>query len=177
MFAEATEWKMPWLKRVLPSIVAITSAHGERTIFTRFIPARKPGQGVGMWRYYYERWLAMTIDRIGPDMIGLVPDLMKFVPPAKVFDKHVYSPWTGSDCISEPLRRAGRDGHDRHSPRKLLTLSARSPKSSAFQERLAGIPCELIELFPLGRYLQLSGMYLRTDDAKSYQSAALYRRR
>jgi nicotinamidase-related amidase len=127
MFAEATEWKMPWLKRVLPSIVAITSAHGERTIFTRFIPARKPGQGVGMWRYYYERWLAMTIDRIGPDMIGLVPDLMKFVPPAKVFDKHVYSPWTGSDCISEPLRRAGRDGHDRHSPRK---LACRARKAS-----------------------------------------------
>ena len=30
-------------------------------------------------------------------MIGLVPDLVKFVPPAKMFDKHVYSPWTGSD--------------------------------------------------------------------------------
>lgn len=39
----------------------------------------------------------MTIDQMGPDMIGLVPDLMKFVPPAKTFDKHVYSPWTGSD--------------------------------------------------------------------------------
>jgi nicotinamidase-related amidase len=39
---------------------------------------------------------AVGIDRIGPDMIELVPDLMKFVPPAKMFDKHVYSPWTGS---------------------------------------------------------------------------------
>ena len=56
MFAEGTEWKMPWLERVLPNIVSITSAHPERTIFTRFIPARKPGQGVGMWRHYYERW-------------------------------------------------------------------------------------------------------------------------
>jgi nicotinamidase-related amidase len=56
MFAEATEWKMPWLERVLPNIIAITSAHAERTVFTRFIPARKPGQGVGMWRHYYERW-------------------------------------------------------------------------------------------------------------------------
>ena len=36
-----------------------------------------------MWRHYYERWASMTIDQIGPDMIGLVPDLMKFVPPAK----------------------------------------------------------------------------------------------
>ena len=56
MFAEATEWTMPWLNRVLPSIVSITSAHPTRTIFTRFIPARKAGHGVGMWRHYYERW-------------------------------------------------------------------------------------------------------------------------
>jgi nicotinamidase-related amidase len=97
MFAEATEWKMPWLPRVLPNILAITSAHAERTVFSRFIPARTPGQGAGMWRHYYERWASMTIDQIGSDMIGLVPDLMKFVPPAKIFDKHVYSPWAGSD--------------------------------------------------------------------------------
>ena len=71
MFAEATEWKMPWLERVLPNITAITTAHPERTLFTRFIPAREPGHGVGMWRRYYGRWASMTIDRIGPDMIGL----------------------------------------------------------------------------------------------------------
>ncbi len=45
MFAEGTDWKMPWLERVLPNIVSITSAQPENTIFTRFIPARKPGQG------------------------------------------------------------------------------------------------------------------------------------
>ena len=33
MFAEGTEWKMPWLERVLPNIIAITSAHPERTVF------------------------------------------------------------------------------------------------------------------------------------------------
>ena len=97
MFAEGTEWKMPWLERVLPNILSITSTHPERTIFTRFIPAQKPGQGVGMWRHYYERWGSMTIDQLGPEMIGLVPDLAKFVPPARTYDKHVYSPWTGSD--------------------------------------------------------------------------------
>jgi nicotinamidase-related amidase len=67
MFAEATEWQMPWLERVLPNIVSITSAHPERTIFTRFVPARKPGLGAGMWRRYYERWRSMTIDELGPD--------------------------------------------------------------------------------------------------------------
>src|SRR6185312_8377913 len=85
MFAEATDWKMPWLERVLPNIVAITAAHPERTIFTRFIPARKAGQGVGMWRRYYERWESMTLEHLGSEMICLVADLANFVPPARTF--------------------------------------------------------------------------------------------
>ncbi|MCK1275879.1 cysteine hydrolase [Bradyrhizobium sp. 61] len=108
MFAESTAWKMPWLPRVLPNIVAVTAAHPERTLFTRFIPAQKPGQGAGMWRRYYERWGSMTIEELGPEMIGLVKDLAQFVPPARVFDKHVYSPWTGSD-LHEQLRAARVD--------------------------------------------------------------------
>jgi hypothetical protein len=40
---------------VLPNIRSITSSHPEKTIFTRFIPARTPFQGVKMWRHYYER--------------------------------------------------------------------------------------------------------------------------
>jgi nicotinamidase-related amidase len=108
MFAEGTDWKMPWLESVLPNILSITSTHPEKTIFTRFIPARKPGQGVGMWRHYYERWGSMTIDQLGFEMIGLVPDLAKYVPPARTFDKHVYSPWTGTD-LHQQLRNAGID--------------------------------------------------------------------
>jgi nicotinamidase-related amidase len=108
MFAEDTEWKMPWLERVLPNITTITASHPEHTIFTRFIPAQKPGQGVGMWRRYYERWHSMTIDQLGPGMTELVPDLARFVPPARLFDKHVYSPWTGSD-LHQQLKSAGVD--------------------------------------------------------------------
>ena len=40
-----------------------------------FLPGR---YGVGMWRHYYERWASMTIDRIGPKMIGHVPQLAAF---------------------------------------------------------------------------------------------------
>ena len=91
---------MPWLERVLPNVLSITSTHPERTIFTRFIPVQKPGQGVGMWRHYYERWDPMTIDQLGPEMIGLVPELAKFAPPARLLDKHVYSPGRGATCTS-----------------------------------------------------------------------------
>jgi nicotinamidase-related amidase len=97
MFAERTEWELPWLRRVLPNILAITAAHPRRTLFTRFITAKAPGQGAGMWRHYYTRWASMTIDQLGPDMVDLVPDLAAFVPPARLLDKYVYSPWTGSD--------------------------------------------------------------------------------
>jgi nicotinamidase-related amidase len=108
MFAEGTEWRMPWLARVLPNIVAIAAAHAERTIFTRFIPAKTPDQIFGMWQHYYKRWESMTVERLGADMIGLVPDLAQFVPPARTFDKHVYSPWTGSDLHAQ-LRNATVD--------------------------------------------------------------------
>jgi nicotinamidase-related amidase len=89
---------------LLPNIILITCAYPERTIFTRFIPAQKPGQGIGMWRH----WGAMTIHQLGPEMRGLVPALATFVPPARTFDKHVYSPWTGSD-LHQQLRSAGID--------------------------------------------------------------------
>ena len=92
LFAEDTEWFTPWMARVLPNARRLVEAHPKRTIFTRFIPARKPGQGAGMWKQYYERWGSMTIDQLGPEMIGLVPGLARFVPPARTFDKHVYSP-------------------------------------------------------------------------------------
>ena len=54
---------MPWLPRVLPNIVTIVSAHPEKTVFTRFIPAQRPGQGVGMWQHYYRRRLEAQVPR------------------------------------------------------------------------------------------------------------------
>ena len=100
--------EVPCLPRVVPNIVEIAAAHPERTLFTRFIPAKKPGDGDGMWRNYYRRWSSMTIDHLGPEMTDLVPDLVRFVPPASTFDKHVYSPWTGSDLHAQ-LRGASAD--------------------------------------------------------------------
>ena len=100
MFAEGTEWKMPWLDRVLPNILSITSTHSEKTIFTRFIPAHKPGQGVGMWRHYYERWGSMTIDQLGPEMIGLVPTREVAFPLPAPTTRMCIRPGQAPTCIS-----------------------------------------------------------------------------
>ncbi|MET3997114.1 hypothetical protein ABID65_008794 [Bradyrhizobium sp. S3.9.2] len=39
MFAESTEWKMPWLPRVLPNVVSVTAVHPERTGISRLLPS------------------------------------------------------------------------------------------------------------------------------------------
>lgn len=50
----------------------------------------------------------MTLENLGPEMVDLVPALARFVPPARVLDKHVYSPWTGS-TLHLDLRSSGID--------------------------------------------------------------------
>ena len=60
LFGPATDWSLPWMPRVLPEIVRLCELGPERTIFTRFIPARRPGEGQGTWREYYEHWASMT---------------------------------------------------------------------------------------------------------------------
>jgi nicotinamidase-related amidase len=96
LFYEDTEWRTPWMPRVLPKIVDLAAACPERTVFTRFIPAERAGEGEGSWRRYYRRWPAMTLEKLGRDMIELAPPLQRFVPPAAVLDKRVYSPWLGT---------------------------------------------------------------------------------
>ncbi|RWI94504.1 cysteine hydrolase family protein [Mesorhizobium sp.] len=93
LFAEPSEWATPWITRVLPKIVSLVEWKAEQTLFTRFVPAEKPGLGAGTWRRYYERWASMTIENVGREMVGLLPPLSSFCPPAQVIDKHVYSPW------------------------------------------------------------------------------------
>jgi nicotinamidase-related amidase len=94
MFAEDTPWHVPWMKEVSPQIQEIAQRHPQRTVFTRFVPPKRAEDMSGMWRNYYEKWDYMTLDRLGPDMIDLVSSLKGLVPPARIFDKMTYSPWT-----------------------------------------------------------------------------------
>jgi nicotinamidase-related amidase len=93
LFADDTDWHTPWMDRVLPNVVRLVEPHPAQTVFTRFIPADEPGEGQGTWRRYYENWESMTVSRLGRDMVELVPELKRFVPPGRVIDKKVYSPW------------------------------------------------------------------------------------
>lgn len=94
LFGPGYPWAVPWFERVVPKIDAICRRHPARTIFTRFVPVQHPGEGRGTWARYYERWAEVTLDRLGPDPVRLVEVLEAHVPPARVVDKHTYSPWT-----------------------------------------------------------------------------------
>lgn len=94
LFAPGSPWAVPWLEKVLPAVEALCAHRPERTVFTRFVPPQRPGEAVGSWTRYYQRWECVTGEALGPEFVRLVPILERFVPPAQVVDKTVYSPWT-----------------------------------------------------------------------------------
>lgn len=94
LFAPGGPWPVPWTQKVLPAIEELVSRHTRQTLFTRFIPAARPGEGPGMWARYYRRWASVTLAEMDAGLVDLMPTLARFVPPAGVLDKHVYSPWT-----------------------------------------------------------------------------------
>ena len=93
MFAEATPWYTPWMSRVLPLVEELVASRTRQTVFTRFIPPVRAEDTPGAWRRYFQRWQEMTLGRIDPQLLNLVPSLARFVPPAAIVDKHVYSPF------------------------------------------------------------------------------------
>lgn len=94
LFGPGSPWAVPWAGKVLPAIEELTAHRARQTIFTRFIPAARPGEGPGMWARYYHRWADVTLVNIDPRVVELMPSLGRYVPPARVLDKRVYSPWT-----------------------------------------------------------------------------------
>ena len=108
MFAEDTAWRTPWMPRVLPVVVRLCERKADRTCFTRFVPARSVSEGRGAWRRYWECWPSMTLERLGEERVELVPELRAFVPPGRILDKTVYSPWAGTG-LADSLVRAEID--------------------------------------------------------------------
>lgn len=108
LFAPGSEWGLVWMPRVLPNIVRLCEHGADRTFLTRFIPAPRPGVGQGTWKRYYQRWAQMTLENVGMGSIEVAPELRRFVPPAELVDKPVYSPWLGSD-LQARLKARGCD--------------------------------------------------------------------
>jgi nicotinamidase-related amidase len=94
LFAAGAPWETPWLERVRPQVLRLSRVDPERTVFTRFIPPYRPEQAAGTWRRFYRRWPQVTRQRLDPAFLDLLPELAALTPPARVFDKPAYSPFS-----------------------------------------------------------------------------------
>jgi nicotinamidase-related amidase len=90
LFAPGAPWATPWMERALPQALKLIGRAPQRTVFTRFIPARNKAEARGVWKAYYEKWECVTLDRVDPVLLELVPALARFVPPAVVIDRQSY---------------------------------------------------------------------------------------
>jgi nicotinamidase-related amidase len=99
LFSAEGPWPVAWLPRVLPVIGEIVARRRRETIFTRFLPPFSPSDLPGRWRAYYDRWREVTLQRLDPRLVDLVPELAAAAPPAIVVDKHGYSAFTAPALV------------------------------------------------------------------------------
>jgi nicotinamidase-related amidase len=97
------------MTRVLPLIEELVGRHPERTVFTRFMTPNKATDMPGMWQRYYARWKQTTREYLDPALLGLMPALARFSPPATVIDKGRYSAFAGSQLLAH-LEEREADG-------------------------------------------------------------------
>jgi nicotinamidase-related amidase len=108
LFSAEGPWPTPWMARVLPSVIRIAEHAPERTVFTRFVTPRAAPEMPGMWRAYYQKWREATREQLDEQLLDLMPQLLRFAPPAVIFNKMVYSafstgelhPWLRSRQIT-----------------------------------------------------------------------------
>jgi nicotinamidase-related amidase len=96
IFGKGGIWETPWMEKVLPTIEGVVARYRERTIFSRFIPPQRPEDRRERWQHYFRRWDQATRQNLRGDELDLVPALARYVPPAIVIDKPVYSAFVQS---------------------------------------------------------------------------------
>ncbi len=111
LFLEPGPWFCPAGLAILPACKTLSAVAPGRSLFTRFVPARRPTEAQGAWRRYYAHWTAVTLDAAGTDAIGLHADLAPFSAAGQVFDK------TGYGAFGAP---AFRDFITRQAPSALV---------------------------------------------------------
>lgn len=100
LFARGAPWETPWMERVLPCVVRIVERMPHRTIFTRFVPAKSAEDEIGTWRRYYRRWAEVTLARLAPGYLDLLPELARFQPPATIVEKRRLSAFSSPELAS-----------------------------------------------------------------------------
>jgi nicotinamidase-related amidase len=91
MFALETKWASEAIWRALPGILKISDRYTSQTVFTRFICPRELSETTGQWTRFYADAEGMLSNNLHPSMMELLPELKKFIPPARTVDRKVFS--------------------------------------------------------------------------------------
>jgi nicotinamidase-related amidase len=97
MFALETKWASEAIWRALPAILEISGQYTSQTVFTRFICPRDLSETAGQWTCFYADAEGMLSSKLHPSMMDLLPELAKFIPPAKIVDRKVFSALASSE--------------------------------------------------------------------------------
>lgn len=91
LFSEGTEWASPVVQAIAPKVAHICEIGAQRTIFTRFMTPHEASQAPGQWQIYYRRWDSVLAKHHDPSVFDILPNLRRFVPPARIIDKYAHS--------------------------------------------------------------------------------------
>ena len=155
LFAERTDWHVPWFERVLPAVARPAEARRGGTVFTRFVPPECPEEAIGAWRRYYRHWREMTGERLDPRLIELVPPLAALAPPAYRHRQEPLFPLYRTGLSQDTHRLRGRyAGHDRRGNRCLrprrrhgcgsMRDYRRHPRRGCALQRLGRTTCAML---------------------------------
>jgi nicotinamidase-related amidase len=87
LFVEHPDWRVPDLMAIVPAILSLVRAHRQRTLFTRFVTPAAPEDAAGQWQSYYRHWRSVTLERMNPALLDLVPELAAHAAPDRILDK------------------------------------------------------------------------------------------
>ena len=108
MFAEGTKWASPAVGQILSQVSEICAIASSRTIFTRFLTPPHLDAANRQWRRFYEESPSMLAENLKPEQLNLVPELCRFVPPARVVDRYVFSAFA-APALAQGLGDLGAD--------------------------------------------------------------------
>jgi len=106
VFETATDWHVPRLAALVPTIARLIERRPARTILTRFLTPASPDAASGNWRRYYHHWSSVTQAKMDPALLKRVPALGAFAPAAEICDTTTYSAFE-SLAFLDSLRRRG----------------------------------------------------------------------
>ena len=106
LFASHPDWGIPTATSIVDGVSALVQHRPDRTLWTRFIPARNASLARGCWRPYFERWPRATLD--SGASVELLPSLRSQALPGTVFDKEGYSAFENPRFL-EQLRAMDAD--------------------------------------------------------------------